>query len=205
MLAGPSYLEPGETYTDDFATADASLFSECLQDQACPVIVDRGRLRFDVERPFTTSNVLLDVDPSQPVRSLSLSSLVFPGVADPEVAGGPACGWGAAGVTAQLYGDGTLELAELTTAEPLATTSTPAVPTDGSALVRLTCTQPTAGGDVSVEAERIAQPGEVDQEVAGSVRATVPANRSLDGAGVAAQSGETAASVHFDDLEVQVD
>jgi hypothetical protein len=205
ILAGPSSLEPGQTYTDDFTAADASLFSECLREQACPVIVDRGRLRFDVQRPFGITNVFLDVEPSQQIRSITMSSLVFPGVPAPGVAGGPACGWGAAGVTAQLFGDGTLQLADVSTAEPIATTSTPAVPADASALVRLTCSQPTAAGDVAVEAERVGQPGDGDQEVTGSVQATVPANRSLDGAGFAAQSGETVASVHFDDLEIRVD
>jgi hypothetical protein len=205
LFAEPGYLEAGESYTDDFASSDASLFSQCFEDPSCPLVVEGGRLRFDVPRPMSIGNLLLDADPSESIRSITLSALVFPGEQVPGVAGGPACGWGTGGVTAQLFADGTLELADMNTAEPLASTSTPALASDEAAMVQLTCSQPTPDGEVSVEAQRVGLPDSGDQGGGATLQATAPANRSLAGAGFAAQSGETAASVHFDDLEVRVD
>jgi hypothetical protein len=198
IFAEPGYLMTGESYTDDFASSDASLFSECLSEPSCPVVIEDGRLRFDVPQPMSIANVLLDADPDASIRSIMLSALVFPGEQVPGVAGGPACGWGTGGITAQLFGDGTLQLADANTAEPFASTSTPALAGAEAAQVELTCSQADPTGEVSVEARIV---GQEDT----SIEATAPANRALAGAGFAAQSGDAAASVHFDDLEVAVE
>jgi hypothetical protein len=198
VFAEPGYLMAGESYTDDFSSSDVSLFSECFSEATCPVVIEDGRLRFDVPQPMSIGNVLLDVDPDASIRSITLSALVSPDEQVSAVAGGPACGFGSGGISALLFGDGTLQLADLNTGEPFASTGTPALAGAEAARVELTCSQADPTGEVSLEGRIVGQTGT-------TIAATVPSNGALVGAGFAAGAGEAAGWVHFDDLEVGVE
>jgi hypothetical protein len=197
VFAEPGYLMAGESYTDDFSSSDVSLFSECFSEATCPVVIEDARLLFDVPQPMSIGNVLLDVDPDASIRSITLAALVSPGEQVSAVAGGPACGFGSGGITALLFDDGTLQLADLITGEPFASTATPAL-AGTEARVELTCSQADPTGEVSLEGRIVGQTGT-------TIAATVPSNGALVGAGFAAGAGEAAGWVHFDDLEVRVE
>jgi hypothetical protein len=188
---------------DDFTTTEGSLFSFCYEDQACPAEIEDGQLRFDVDDPNSIASIMIGSDPPEAFASATVTVMVSPGEPEPGVAGGPACGWGQGGVTVQLFGDGTLQIADVSHAEPLASTTTAALGANEAALVSITCVQDAATGDVTVQAQRVAG---ADAELAdGDLRATVPNPGTFESIGLAAQSGADPVSVRFDEFDVSVE